>query len=179
MLGYMNQEALQKTIDTQWVTFYSRTKERLWTKGETSGNKLKVVGIFSDCDQDTLLITADPTGPVCHNGTTTCFPDLQATDWDFIQKLEHVIAERKLSLPENSYTTTLFNAGISRIAQKIGEEGVEVALAAIEKNNAEICGEIADLLFHVLVLLKAKNLSLSDVIDVLKQRNFTLRSDSR
>lgn len=178
MLGYMNQEALQKTIDTQWVTFYSRTKQRLWTKGETSGNKLKLVGIFPDCDQDTLLITASPTGPICHNGTTTCFPNMQLTDWDFIQKLEHLLQEREISRPENNYATSLFNEGISRIAQKVGEEGVEVALAAIEKNNEEICGEVADLMFHVLVLLKAKNLSFSEIIKVLKMRNMGSMPDS-
>lgn len=171
MLGYMNQAALQKTLTTKWVTFYSRSRNALWVKGETSGNKLELVTIVSDCDNDTLLITANPIGATCHTGTTTCFGEPKLCDGDFIQTLEKTIQERYELRPEGSYTTQLFSAGISRIAQKIGEEGVEVALAAIEKSNTELCGEIADLLFHVLVLLRAKNLNFADVLGVLKARS--------
>lgn len=171
MVGYMNEEALQKTIETKAVTFFSRSKQRLWTKGEISGNKLELVDIYSDCDNDTLLILANPIGPTCHKTTNTCFDDLNQTDWDFIQSLEKIIQARNTSRTENSYTTSLFNAGISRIAQKVGEEGVEVVLAAIEKDDDELCAEVADLLFHVLVLLNARKLTISNVINVLKARS--------
>lgn len=172
MLGYMNQEALHKTIETKWVTFFSRSKKCLWTKGETSGNKLVLVNIFPDCDNDTLLIFANPTGPICHKDTTSCFSftDRNQTNWGFIQTLEKVIDEREQSRPDNSYTASLFNAGTSRIVQKVGEEAIEVVLAAVEKNDADFCGEVADLLFHILILLKAKKLNLSKVIKVLKER---------
>ncbi len=173
MLGYMNQEALQKTIDTKWVTFFSRSKNQLWVKGETSGNKLKLVTIKPDCDQDTLLITVDPIGPTCHKGSTTCFGDVDQstqTDWQFLQSLETTIAERQQSASEKSYTAKLFAAGVSRIAQKVGEEGVEVAMAAIEKDADGLCNEIADLWFHVLILLRARDLSMSHVVAVLKHR---------
>jgi len=170
MLGYMNQKALEKTISTKWVTFYSRSKKRLWTKGEVSGNKLEFVRVMLDCDNDALLIYANPTGPVCHLGYANCFGTSNQTDWDVINRLEKTITERSSTRPSNSYTAKLLDAGISRMAQKVGEEGVEVALAAIEKNDAAFCGEIADLLFHVLVLLKARNLNISCIIDVLKKR---------
>ncbi len=172
MLGYMNQEALQKTIDSTWVTFYSRSKKCLWTKGETSGNKLKLVNIFSDCDQDSLLILATPTGPICHKNTMTCFADANQTDWNFIKTLEKTIDERNNSRNANSYTASLFNAGISRIAQKVGEESVEVVLAAIEKDDQAFCSEAADLLFHLLVLLKARKLNITQIIQVLQERAF-------
>ncbi len=170
MLAYMNQEALQETIKTKWVTFYSRSKNKLWTKGETSGNKLALVDIKTDCDKDTLLIHANPVGPVCHTGVTTCFGEIDQSDLSFIHDLEATIQEREQLRPDGSYTTSLFNAGISRMAQKVGEEGVEVALAAVEKSNIKLCEEVADLFFHVLVLLRAKNLSFGNVIKVLKER---------
>lgn len=170
MLGYMNQAALEQTLTTQWVTFYSRSKQRLWTKGEISGNKLQLIDINADCDQDTLLIRANPTGPVCHTGTPTCFKNTKISDWGFIKNLENVIANRQQSFSENSYTSQLFARGISRIAQKVGEEGVEVVLAAIEKDDQGLCDEAADLIFHLLVLLRARDLSISDVIATLKSR---------
>lgn len=171
MVGYMNQEALQKTIETKKVTFYSRSKRRLWTKGESSGNQLELVNIFSDCDQDSLLIYANPTGPICHTGTATCFGESDETVWDTLQSLEALIKQRDQLRPEHSYTTELFNSGISRIAQKVGEESIEVVLAAIDKNDEEFCGEVADLLFHLLVLLRSRNLTLADVAKVLRDRS--------
>lgn len=170
MHAYMNQEALQKTIETEWVTFYSRSKKTLWVKGETSGNKLRLVDIATDCDGDTLLVKANPTGAICHTGSSTCFGEIDLSDWDFIQKLENIISQRQQSPRKDSYTSKLFQQGTNRIAQKVGEEGVEVAMAAIEKNNTEFCAEVADLLFHILVLLKSKNLALTDVIQILKKR---------
>lgn len=170
MQGYMNYEALQKTIMTKQVTFFSRSKNQLWTKGETSGHFLELVDIRSDCDKDTLLVRANPMGVVCHSGTTTCFGEPHQTAWHFIQKLETIIQQREQLRPKNSYTSELFNAGISRIAQKVGEEGVEVVLAAIEKNDDDFCAEVADLLFHVLVLLRARKRSILDVIKVLENR---------
>lgn len=172
MLGYMNQEALSETIETKRVTFFSRSKKSLWTKGDTSGNRLELVNIFPDCDQDALLIMAKPTGPTCHKDTASCFDSkvrLQ-NDYDFIQTLEKVIDERAQSRPEHSYTASLFNAGTSRIVQKVGEEAVEVVLAAIEKDDDDFCSEVADLFFHILVLLRAKKLKFSQVISVLKKR---------
>jgi len=170
MVGYMNQEALQKTIETKKVTFYSRSKGRLWTKGEISGNQLELVNIFSDCDQDSLLIYANPTGPICHTGTATCFGEFDETVLDTLQDLAELIKQREQLRPEHSYTAELFNSGISRIAQKVGEESIEVVLAAIDKNDDEFCGEVADLLFHLLVLLRARNLTLADVVNALKDR---------
>ncbi len=169
MQGYMNQEALEKTLSTRLVTFFSRSKNRLWTKGEISGNTLELINIFPDCDYDALLIHANPTGPTCHTGEKSCFTD--NSEWNFIANLENVIKNRAESGSETSYTVKLLNSGLSRIAQKVGEEGVEVVLAAIEKNDKDFCGEAADLFFHLLVLLKARNLSFSDVIQVLKERN--------
>lgn len=170
MLGYMNQEALQKTIETGLVTFYSRSKKRLWTKGETSGNQLTLVNIYSDCDNDCLLVHAEPTGPVCHLGSQDCFGDQTQSDWQVLHKLENTIAERDVERPQNSYTSELLNAGISRITQKVGEESIEVVIAAIQENDQAFCGEVADLLFHLLVLLRAKRLSLSNVIAILQER---------
>jgi len=170
MLGYMNQAALQKTLETQWVTFYSRSKNRLWMKGEVSGNKLQLVDVVADCDQDALLILANPTGPVCHTGDLTCFANAQQTDWGFVQQLEGVIAAREQSRAENSYVASLFNAGTSKIAQKVGEEAVEVALAALDKEKEGFCGEAADLLFHLLILLKARQVDISQVVQVLRAR---------
>jgi phosphoribosyl-ATP pyrophosphohydrolase/phosphoribosyl-AMP cyclohydrolase len=170
MLGYMNREALQLTVDTQWVTFFSRSKNKLWLKGETSGNKLQLVNITADCDKDTLLILANPTGPVCHTGSPTCFTDVQQTDWEFLQQLEKTIAARQQQHPENSYTAKLFDAGIKRIAQKVGEEGVEVAIAALAEDDGKLSEECADLLFHLLVLLRARNLNMAAVIRALRLR---------
>lgn len=169
MLGYMNREALQRTLDTEWVTFFSRSKNALWLKGETSGNMLQLVNITADCDQDTLLILANPTGPVCHTGSLSCFGE-QRTDWEFLKQLESTITARQQQRPENSYTTQLFDAGIKRIAQKVGEEGVEVAIAALTEEDSKLSEEGADLLFHLLVLLHARNLNLAAVIDVLRAR---------
>lgn len=170
MLGFMNEAALQKTVETNYVTFYSRSRNALWMKGETSGNKLALVDIFPDCDQDTLLITAHPSGVICHTGSTTCFGESAESDWRFIQDLETLIKEREQTPVENSYTAKLLESGVSRMAQKVGEEGVEVALAAIEKNDDGLCAEVADLFFHVLVLLRARKINLTQVIAVLKER---------
>ncbi|HVV68431.1 MAG TPA: bifunctional phosphoribosyl-AMP cyclohydrolase/phosphoribosyl-ATP diphosphatase HisIE [Gammaproteobacteria bacterium] len=169
MLGYMNRAALQRTLDTKWVTFFSRSKNALWLKGETSGNKLQLVSITTDCDQDTLLILANPTGPVCHTGSLSCFGE-QQTDWEFLKQLEATIAARQQQRPENSYTAQLFAAGIKRMAQKVGEEGVEVAIAALAEEDSKFCEEGADLLFHLLVLLRARNLNLAAVIAALRTR---------
>lgn len=170
MLGYMNKEALETTLATNYLTFYSRSKKRLWQKGETSGNKLKLIKIIPDCDQDTLLIIAEPLGPVCHQGTATCFGASPETDWQFIRDLEILIQERELLKPKDSYTTQLFDSGIDKIAQKVGEEAVEVVIAAIKQSDQAVCNEAADLLFHLLVLLRARKMEIADVINVLKTR---------
>lgn len=166
MLGYMNQEAYEKTIRTNFVTFFSRSKNRLWTKGETSGNTLEVVSLHPDCDNDTILIRAKPMGPTCHNGTPRCF----YSDTEFLQDLEKIIQQREANTSEQSYVSGLFESGLNRIAQKVGEEGVEVVIAALQKDDAELCGEAADLIFHLLVLLRARQLKFADVIAVLKER---------
>jgi phosphoribosyl-AMP cyclohydrolase / phosphoribosyl-ATP pyrophosphohydrolase len=174
MLGYMNREALAATESTRRVTFWSRSKRRLWTKGESSGHFLLVKKIAVDCDRDTLLILAEPTGPVCHLGTPTCWgddaPQSRAESHAFLGQLEDTIAERVATRPPDSYTSKLLNQGLRRVAQKVGEEGVELALAAVTQSDAEILGETADLLYHVLVLLKAKGLSLAQVADTLRSR---------
>jgi phosphoribosyl-AMP cyclohydrolase / phosphoribosyl-ATP pyrophosphohydrolase len=174
MLGYMNAEALAATQATGRVTFWSRSKGRLWTKGETSGHFLQVKDIAADCDRDCLLILAHPTGPVCHLGTATCWGDAQrvpAQPLAFLSELESIVASRVSERPPGSYTTTLLDQGLARIAQKIGEEGVELALAAVTQSDEQILGEAADLLFHMLVLLKAKGLSLSQVTNTLESRH--------
>jgi phosphoribosyl-ATP pyrophosphohydrolase/phosphoribosyl-AMP cyclohydrolase len=171
MLAYMSPEALAKTLESGWVTFYSRSKQTLWTKGETSGNKMKLVNIMLDCDQDTLLVLVNPLGPACHTGTETCFGESGRGDWAFVAELEQVIRTRKIANPETSYTARLFQEGIKRIAQKVGEEGVEIALAAMGNDQVELTNESADLLFHLLVLLQAKGLKLADVVKVLKARH--------
>ena len=170
MCAFMNEAALKQTLATQLITFYSRSKQRLWVKGESSGHHLKLISICTDCDNDTLLIQAEPMGPVCHKGTATCFAENGLSDWKCLHNLEHLIHSRKQQPLADSYTSELFNQGISRIAQKIGEEGVEVALAAVSQDNTSLCGEAADLLYHLFVLLKARDLEFSDVIDVLKNR---------
>ncbi len=171
MLGFMNKEALQQTIETQNVVFFSRSKNRLWKKGETSGNVLNVQSIGYDCDKDTVLILAHPQGATCHTGSESCFGDLESPSIAFLPELERVIATRKLGDPNLSYTASLYQSGIKRIAQKVGEEGVEVALAATVKDYEELKNESADLLYHLLVLLNSSALSLKDVIDVLKSRH--------
>ena len=171
MLGYMNADALAKTLDTKKVTFYSRSKDRLWTKGETSGNWLDFVSAEMDCDADTILIQARPHGPACHTGSQTCFNDHATSSTAFLDHLSALIASRHRTMPEKSYTTSLFRDGTSRIAQKVGEEGVELALARMKNDSEEIKNEAADLLFHMLVLLEDAGLELSDVVAVLQERH--------
>ncbi|EIM73432.1 histidine biosynthesis bifunctional protein hisIE [Nitritalea halalkaliphila LW7] len=171
MLGYMNEEALEKTLATGQVTFFSRTKNRLWTKGETSGNFLLVDNMQLDCDQDTLLIQVNPVGPVCHKGDDTCFAQENSSKTFFIDTLRAVIAARKTASPESSYTSSLFHKGINKIAQKVGEEAVEIVIEAKDDNKELFLGEAADLLFHYLVLLEAKEYSLDEVMEVLIARH--------
>ena len=172
MLGYMNAAALKKTLSSKKVTFFSRSKQRLWTKGESSGHFLRVVSVAVDCDNDTLLIQANPDGPTCHRGTVSCFGDgALAGGAGFLAHLDQVVAERIKSGDKSSYTVRLVQEGVARCAQKVGEEGVETALAAIQKNQKEFTGEAADLLYHLIVLLRAKKLSLTDAIAVLEKRH--------
>lgn len=170
MLGYMNQEALDKTLQEGKVTFFSRSKQRLWTKGEESGNFLTLQEIRVDCDSDTLLIKAIPTGVVCHTGADTCWEEENVSN-DFLRKLESIITDRKNNPSDNSYTSKLFEKGINKIAQKVGEEAVEVVIEAKDDNEELFLNESADLLFHYLVLLNAKGYQLSDVLAVLKKRH--------
>ncbi|WP_333987024.1 bifunctional phosphoribosyl-AMP cyclohydrolase/phosphoribosyl-ATP diphosphatase HisIE [Providencia huaxiensis] len=170
MLGYMNPEALNVTLDSRKVTFFSRTKQRLWTKGETSNNFLNLVDIYPDCDSDTLLALALPDGPTCHNGTQSCFAPAQS-DWGFLFELETLLKERKTASPESSYTARLYARGTKRIAQKVGEEGVETALAATVNDRAELTNEAADLMYHLMVLLQDQELDLSTIIKRLKERH--------
>ncbi|EST59449.1 bifunctional phosphoribosyl-AMP cyclohydrolase/phosphoribosyl-ATP diphosphatase HisIE [Proteus hauseri] len=170
MLGYMSKDALNVTLESGNVTFYSRTKQRLWTKGETSGNFLKLVNIYPDCDNDTLLILANPIGPTCHNGTESCFAPAQS-QWGFLYELENLLRERKNASPDSSYTARLYASGTKRIAQKVGEEGVETALAATVNDREELKNEASDLLYHLMVLLQDQSLSLSDVIGCLQARH--------
>ncbi len=171
MLGYMNEEALKKTKETGLVTFFSRSRQTLWTKGETSGNYLKLVDILVDCDQDTLLVKAIPSGPVCHLGNDTCFAEENTPSIEFLNILETIIASRKREMPEGSYSTHLFNKGINKIAQKVGEEATEVVIEAITHNKERLLEESADLIYHLLVLLKAEDLSLAQVANVLRKRH--------
>ncbi len=168
MLGYMDKAALENTLQVGKVTFFSRSKQRLWVKGETSGNHLEVVDIRADCDADTLLITARPQGPTCHTGSTSCFG---AAPGQFLGALDALVAQRERERPAGSYTTTLFDKGTRRIAQKVGEEGVETALAGVAQGDEALLGESADLLFHLIVLLRARGLSLGDAVAVLEQRH--------
>lgn len=170
MLGFMNKEALQKTEETGLVTFFSRSKQRLWTKGEESGNHMKVRQILLDCDKDTLLVKADPLGPVCHTGADTCWSEKNHKE-DFLSYLEHIIELRRNSDDETSYVRSLFNKGINKIAQKVGEEAVELIIEAKDVNQELFLNEAADLLFHYIVLLQAKNYSLADVVKVLEKRH--------
>jgi len=170
MLGFMNEAALEKTQELQKVTFFSRTKKRLWTKGEESGHFLFLKDIKADCDSDTLLIKATPDGPVCHTGADTCWGEENMAD-NFLLQLEQIIADRKNNPSEKSYTSSLFAKGINKIAQKVGEEAVEIVIEAKDDNKDLFLGEAADLLFHYLILLQAKGFRLTDVEQVLKQRN--------
>ena len=172
MLGYMNQESIAKTIETNKVTFYSRSKQRLWTKGEESGNFLELVSMKSDCDQDAVLIKANPKGPTCHKGTDNCWGEQNSADLSFLNTLESVISSRKAQQQSDvSYVAQLFEQGINKIAQKVGEEAVEVVIEAKDNNDNLFLEESADLLFHYLILLQAKNYSLSDVVKILKSRH--------
>ncbi|MGV8959061.1 MAG: bifunctional phosphoribosyl-AMP cyclohydrolase/phosphoribosyl-ATP diphosphatase HisIE [Stenotrophomonas sp.] len=168
MLGYMDRAALAKTRETGKVTFFSRSKQRLWMKGETSGNQLDVVDIRHDCDADTLLVTVNPHGPTCHTGTTSCFV---AAPGNFLGALDALIKQRERDRPLSSYTTKLFEEGTRRIAQKVGEEGVETALAGVAQGDTELLGESADLLFHLTVLLRARGFSMNDAVAVLEERH--------
>ena len=177
MLGYMNPEALAATLETGLVTFYSRSKQRLWQKGESSGNVLRLVSVHEDCDGDALLVTADPDGPTCHLGTTSCFGgELSGPGW--LAELSSIIADRATSGGESSYTRKLLDAGIERIAQKIGEEGTEVALAAVTRDASGCAEEAADLLYHLGVLMEAKGFGWNEVVAVLKQRHAARASSS-
>ena len=170
MLGYMNREAFQITKETEQVTFYSRSKKRIWVKGEESGNFLKLVKIKVDCDQDAILITANPQGPTCHTGTDSCWGETNQSHYGFLTELEEIITERKKTNDDNSYVASLFREGINKIAQKVGEEAVETVIEAKDENSELFLNESADLLFHFLILLKEKGFSLNDVEAVLKNR---------
>lgn len=170
MLGFMNEEALQKTKDTRLVTFFSRSKNRLWVKGETSKNYLHLADIKADCDNDTILIKAKPDGPVCHTGTDTCFDEKNKND-NFLFQLEEIINDRKNNPDNHSYTSTLFQKGINKIAQKVGEEAVELVIEAKDNDAILFKEEAADLLFHYLILLKAKDFELKDIVEVLEKRH--------
>lgn len=174
MLGYMNREALAQTLERGRVVFFSRSRQQLWEKGETSGHSLELRSARLDCDADTLLLTAVPAGPVCHTGSLTCFGDepmTTATGLGFLAELERIIAQRVTENPQGSYTARLVQRGVKRVAQKVGEEGVEVALAGCVEDDPALLGECADLLYHLLVLLRARSLSLTQVIDALQARH--------
>ncbi|MDX1672158.1 MAG: bifunctional phosphoribosyl-AMP cyclohydrolase/phosphoribosyl-ATP diphosphatase HisIE [Balneolaceae bacterium] len=175
MLGYMNEEALQKTLDEKRVTFYSRSKQRLWTKGESSGHHLELVDLQSDCDDDALLILAKPQGPVCHTGEQSCFYEKQfkpeSNKLAFLSELENLIKDRRESMPEDSYTTSLFEAGFDHIVQKVGEEAVELLIEAKNKNDDRFIDEVSDLFYHLLVLMVEKNIPLDAVTGRLIQRH--------
>lgn len=171
MLGYMNQEAFDKTKETGKVTFFSRTKNRLWTKGEESGNFLNVVSIKDDCDHDTLLIKVNPVGPVCHTGADTCFEEKNKEDLLFLKYLQHFIEKRHTEMPEGSYTTSLFQSGINRMAQKVGEEALETVIEACNGTNDRLVYEAADMLYHLIVMLTSKGLSIEDLAVELQKRH--------
>ena len=172
MLGYMNDESIQKTLDTKKVTFFSRSKKRLWTKGEESGNFLSLVSIKNDCDNDTLLIQVNPEGPTCHKGTDTCWKEENTSTFGFLSELEAIIKQRRENASgESSYVASLFEKGINKIAQKVGEEAVETVIEAKDTNSELFLNESADLLFHYLILLQAKGFELNDIVKVLKSRH--------
>jgi len=170
MLGYLNKESLSLTLSTDVVHFYSRTKQRIWKKGEESGNELKVVSLKEDCDKDTVLIKVNPVGPVCHKGDDTCFEDSNVSD-DFISALEDIILDRKINPSDSSYVSSLFEKGTNKIAQKVGEEAVELVIEAKDDNDDLFLNESADLLFHYLILLQDKGYKINDVVNILKNRN--------
>ena len=176
MLGYMNNDAFEKTQTEKRVTFFSRSKKRLWTKGETSGNFLNVDSMKIDCDNDTILILVNPSGPACHNGTDTCFGSdkNEITETSFLNTLETIIQDRRDNPSDKSYTTSLFNKGLNKIAQKVGEEGVEIVIAALAETDERLKEESADFLYHLLVLFAEKKLSINDAIEVLKKRHSLL-----
>ena len=171
MQGYMNQASLQATLTTGKATFFSRSKQALWVKGETSGNFLEVKQVLTDCDNDSLLIACHPIGPSCHLGTESCFPEQKLTQQNFLSQLEQVIDQRKGDDPKESYTAHLFSRGTTKMAQKVGEEGVEVALAAVAETKEDLLGECADLFYHTLVLLADQKIELSEVMEVLQTRH--------
>ncbi len=177
MLGYMNADAVKQTVESGQVTFYSRSKKRLWTKGETSGNYLNMVSLQKDCDNDTLLVLADPQGPTCHTGETSCFheqefrPFVKAADYSFLKELQDLLYQRKEELPENSYTSSMFKKGLNRIAQKVGEEGVETVIAALAESEDAFIYEASDLIFHLQLLLTEKGLRLDDLVRELERRH--------
>ncbi len=174
MLGFMNEESYQKTLDTRHVTFWSRTRQTLWTKGETSGNFLNLVDIKIDCDNDTLLVKVHPDGPTCHTGTDTCWGEdnvQQGASLAFLSELQDFIYQRKAEMPEGSYTTSLFNKGINKIAQKVGEEALETVIEATNGTNDHLVYEASDLLYHLLVMLTEKGLRIEDVVTELQQRH--------
>jgi len=171
MLAWMNPAALERTTETGRVTFYSRSRQTLWTKGETSGNVLELVDLAADCDGDTLLVTARPAGPTCHQGTRTCWGEERRVALSMLGALDRRVAERAVDRPEGSYTTSLFEAGARRIAQKVGEEGVEMALAIADGDDDEVCSEAADLLYHLIVALRSRGLGVAEVARVLEERH--------
>ena len=171
MVGFMNEEALEKTKSSGKVTFFSRSKNRLWTKGEESGNYLELKKIIEDCDNDTVLIKAHPTGPVCHTGNDTCFNENNKVNAGFLLYLQELIDQRMREMPEGSYTTKLFKKGINKIAQKVGEEAVELVIESKDQNDELFLNEAADLMYHTLVLLTAKGFHINDVINILSERH--------
>ena len=173
MLGFVNREALRQSQERNKAVFYSRTRDRLWMKGETSGHTLELESIEVDCDNDTLLMLAEPAGPTCHRGSASCFPQSRP----FLDRLDNLVASRLEHLPDNSYTTKLAQAGVAATAQKVGEEGVELALAAVDEDTSRVSGEAADLLYHVIVLLQQRGLRLADVTTVLRQRHADSAND--
>ena len=177
MLGYMNQTALQQTLQTKQVTFYSRSKQRLWTKGETSGHNLSLIAITADCDNDALLIQVKPNGPTCHLNQNSCFGVADAFPLAFLLQLEKIIQQRIQQPTSASYISKLFAAGMPRLAQKVGEEAVEVSIAAVSANQTALRNEAADLLFHFMLLLQANQLNLNDIMQELKQRHQTMKRE--
>ena len=174
MMAYMNREALEQTLARKRAVFFSRSKQRLWEKGETTGHTLDVVDVLADCDRDTLLVTARPRGPACHNGTVTCFGDearTAATSIGFLARLESIVAQRASEKPDASYTAKLLAKGINKVAQKVGEEGVETALAGVNESDQKLVEESADLLYHLLVLLRARGVKLEQVVQQLESRH--------
>jgi phosphoribosyl-ATP pyrophosphohydrolase/phosphoribosyl-AMP cyclohydrolase len=171
MLGFMNREAYEKTISDGKACFYSRTKKRLWTKGEESGNYLNVVEILEDCDHDTLLVKVDPVGPVCHTGQRSCFGEPKGNELGFLSTLQYLLRKRREELPENSYTSELFRSGVNKIAQKLGEEAVELVIESKDQDDGRFLNEAADLLFHLLILLVERGYGLEDVAGILEERH--------